>query len=351
MTPNILIIPKGDRQLGSSRYRAYAIGERLRKHGWKVRYTSPANLSHARPHKFQRGWYVLRDYLLGLRTGCQFVFCQRGDRRREHLWLMAHLKWQGAKLIYDVDDPADLYHPIIRWILAHADHVTVASHHLLETFRAMDKPVTYLPTCIDDRFYRRQKRSSRSRGVVTIGWLGTGPAYSEALQRTAQVLAALPTSVKSRCCFYCVGTGGDSKIESLFAESQIGLKSHLIPHLNWANEQQIVTTLNQFDIGLSPWIGRPGGGSFKIVQYMAVGAVPVADDAGEAPYIIKDGLTGYLVPPYDFERYKILLSRLVLDTSHRLRLSEAAVQDAWARYSLEIAVDKVISLMKSILNT
>ena len=78
---------------------------------------------------------------------------------------------------------------------------------------------------------------------------------------------------------------------------------------------------------------------FKLLQYMATGAVPVASDVGFNREIVRHGENGLLVrEPGDWARH---VAALAEDPAMRARLSAAARKTVVERFSLDKTAKKL----------
>jgi len=112
-----------------------------------------------------------------------------------------------------------------------------------------------------------------------------------------------------------------------------------------------VPDLRELEIGLlpvppSPW--APSKFFLKLVQYMALGIVPVATPAGDNPRMIEHGRTGFLV---ESERdWSQTLDRLIADAGLRERVGRAAAAVAAERYTLQANAGRIVGAFRSALN-
>lgn len=346
----LFIMPKGDKTVGSSRYRAYAMGEQLKTMGWKVHFAGPSMLPN------RRLWYRLKCFLKDLGRILWFrptvVLAQRCDRRREQLWLLRSCQKMHSKIIYDADDPVGLSNPITSWLLTNASAVFAGSHYLVELFSRFNKNVHLVPTSIDFKMYdpKLYKNHGASDNTIVIGWIGTGPGYLEALTRIAQALQRLPQTVTRQVKFRCIGTLGDPRISALFEQDHLDIQTELVENIDWKDERAIVAEIASFDIGLSPWRGDQGGVTFKTIQYMALGVVPIGEAAGENVYHIEHGKTGFLVEVRDISGWTHWIEHLVMMPSEeREKIGKAAHESAHERFSLARQALQVDKLLKGLL--
>jgi len=346
----LLVMPKGIKSIGSSRYRAYAMGEQLKNLGWKVLFATPSILPTRRWS--YRLKCFLKDLELIIWSRPKVVLAQRPDRRREQRWLLQLCQWMGSKIVYDADDPVSVNNPTTAWLLRNSSAVFAGSHYLVEIFSKFNKNVHLHPTTIDFKIYDPKVCQSRKAisDTIVIGWIGTGPGYLKALARIAQALERLPQMVKRRAKFRCIRTLGDPRIIALFQEDRLGIQTELIENIDWKDESAIVAEIASFDIGLAPYRGDQGGVTFKTIQYMALGVVPVGEAAGENVYHIEHGKTGFLVEVGDISGWAHWIEYLVMMPSEeRERMGKAARESAYERFSLARQAIQVDKLLKGLL--
>ena len=77
------------------------------------------------------------------------------------------------------------------------------------------------------------------------------------------------------------------------------------------------------------------------LEAMASGVPVVGANAGGIPFVVQDGVTGFLVQPGDTDSWIDRLQHLLLDPQARERMSQAARQDA-EQYSWRTATESVV---------
>jgi glycosyltransferase involved in cell wall biosynthesis len=92
------------------------------------------------------------------------------------------------------------------------------------------------------------------------------------------------------------------------------------------------------DVFIVPSILEPFG--LIVLQAIAAGRAVIGANAGGIPEIIRDGVTGVLVPPEDPQALATAIDSLLDDDDKRRLLSEAAMKDLRERFPLEVMVDK-----------
>lgn len=104
--------------------------------------------------------------------------------------------------------------------------------------------------------------------------------------------------------------------------------SGVVQFLGWVNEAAS-TVLPEIDIFFQPSLWEAM--SMVLLEAMAQGKPVVATSVGENPFIIDDGVTGYLTEPRDVAGMTEALERLIRDAGLRARLG-AAGRAKWQRY-------------------
>jgi L-malate glycosyltransferase len=91
--------------------------------------------------------------------------------------------------------------------------------------------------------------------------------------------------------------------------------------------------LRSFDIGVLCSLSE--GFSNSILEYMAAGLPVVATRVGGNQEQVRDGVTGFLVPPGESQALAHALIRLVREENLRVTMSEKAIQACRAQFSMD----------------
>lgn len=206
------------------------------------------------------------------------------------------MKWQGAKLVFDIDDALFIKKPSRFNPLATLFRSPQKTEQL---FRLVDHVITgndWLASHVTDaggrastvevaedasRFPNPELRVSKGDAVV-IGWLGSS-STAKYLELIAPVLRRVSRKYQ-KVRFVSVGSG---PIEMRDVNWEIR---------TWTLDEER-RSLSEFDIGLMPlpaedWaLGKSGG---KARTYMAAGVVPVCSAIGYNRELLVHGRTGFL---------------------------------------------------------
>jgi Glycosyl transferases group 1 len=169
---------------------------------------------------------------------------------------------------------------------------------------------------------------------VGIGWTGSATT-SPNLAMIAEPLRGLASRSDVRLSLI-----GARRMEPL------GLAAHVVP---WRAETEI-DDLRALDVGLlpvppSPW--EPNKFYLKLIQYMALGIVPVASPAGDNARVIEHGVHGFLVQSP--REWIDTVDRLIADPALRARIGRAAAARAAERYTLQANAERIVGAFRSAL--
>ena len=218
-------------------------------------------------------------------------------------------------------------------------HLVIAGNEFLRAYSSdFARNTVVIPTPIDTDAYMPIEESeghySDAGNRVVIGWIGTYTT-NQYLLMLKEVFLRLIEKYGDRIEMRLVGC------KSNFFDIQG------ITYRNWSLDNEI-KELQGFDIGVMPisddeW--ARGKCSFKIIQYMSVGAAVAASSVGMNREIVSDGVNGFLVSTGDEWFDKIC--RLVEDSLLRRRFVEKGRETVEERYSLRVMVPRFIEALKA----
>lgn len=325
----LLALPKGDASVASSRHRVHGLLEALAAHGWRSDLLTPSMVRAPR----------LRNLALDLSCAARshdVLLVQRPGRRREERLVLTVATARARVLVLDLDDPVDET-GVFAWLIPRAQLVLAGSEAIRRRY-AGRVPVEVVPTPIDYARYAGLERRPRERPV--IGFLGDAQSYAESLERMLRAITAAAPDAR----LHVVGTRGDSGLEARLRAAAPRLT--MTAGLAWEDEGAVAAALAGFDIGLAPFRDAEGG-SYKTVQYMAAGVVPLVEDGGEGARHARAALgeSAPVVAPGDVRAALDLLA----DPARRAALSEAGRAAARA-YDRRAVAARVSDLLRKALD-
>ena len=326
----MLVATKGGPETPSSRYRIYALLPLLAARGWTIELLTPSTV---RSHRFTN---LVRDLRLGLH-GWDVLLVQRPGRRREETVTLRLAAIRAHVVALDVDDPVERRGAFA--VAASRAHVVFAGSSAAAAEHDDAARVELISTPLDPSCYAVQRPSN---DPPVIGWIGDGPAYFEALVRMVRSVARAP----GPWSLQVVGTKGNTALEQGLREAAPGKSLELVSEIAWEQEDLVAQTVAGFDIGLVPFRNAEGA-SFKTVQYLAAGAVPLVESGGEGERHVREalGLDAPVVHPGDTDAVAAALARL-RDPRVRQELGARGRLAAFQSYSQARAAARIDAILR-----
>jgi glycosyltransferase involved in cell wall biosynthesis len=320
VTLRLLVAPKGGRETPSSRYRIHDLLPLLEQRGWETVLLTPSTIRE------RRLFALVRDLGRASRR-CEVLLIQRPGRRREESLVLRAAARRARLVAIDVDDPMDEV-GIARWAVEAAELALVGSHVLESRYAGRIRRVVLIPTGLDVNAYAHPRIP---QDPPVIGWIGDGPSYASSLVR----MVAAAGSASDRWRLRVVGTKGGDDLERRLREAAGSMPIELVSGIDWQNEAKIAREVARYDVGLAPF-RDPAGASFKTVQYLAAGAVPLVEAGGEGEHHARAALgpQAVVVRPGSEPDIVAALSRLA-DPAVRSELSRIGREQAKRLYSRE----------------
>lgn len=331
-TPDILFVTQAGETLPSVRFRVLPYVRLAKERGLTA--------EHLRlPKTFARR---LPWYLGLLRKRPKVLILQKKLPAR---WELALLKAGCGALAYDFDDAVWTSHPSeppgdkrdrreakdakrFARVCQSVDLILAGNEYLAEQARnAGAKAVHVLPTPLDTTAYTPPPKA-RMPDKPVIGWMGTS-SNLYFLPKVMEELAPLA----NRARFLLVADRAPAKTP------------FPLEFQTWRPDQEIAR-LQSMDIGLMPLTDDAytrGKCGFKILQYMACGAVPVASAVGFNTEVVEHGRTGFLVnEPGQWAEY---VTRLLNEPDLRRTMAARAREAVAARFDLAPAFERLLQAL------
>ncbi|MEI8316202.1 MAG: glycosyltransferase [Verrucomicrobiota bacterium] len=175
-------------------------------------------------------------------------------------------------------------------------------------------------------------------GPLRVGWIG----HSENLPSLARIAAPLRQAA-ARHDFVLV----------IVSNRAVKLPGVKVVHVPWTLQRQ-EEILAELDIGLMPLssdsVYDQGKCSYKILQYLAAGVLPVADAVGMNAEVIQDGRNGRLVQAA--EQWPIVLNEILsLPRADLACLAQTGPDIVRTDFSYKVHATKLLTFFASIKTT
>ena len=255
---------------------------------------------------------------------------------------------RGVPLVYDFDDPvwipyrspsnamwSRLKCPAKTATICSLASVVIVGNRLLASYaKRFARNVHVVPSTIDLEQYPA-RRPARADGVATLGWTGS--------HSTLPFLSGVEGVLRAVAAVRPFRLAVISNRESCALD---GLGDRVVAR-QWRAESE-ARDLADVDIGLAPFPSSgwtPWRCHGKILQYMAVGAVPVASPVGIVPDYIEDGKSGFL--PASEQEWIARVCLLIDNPELRRDMGRAARETIESRYSAELWAPQVGEIIEA----
>ncbi|MEK7101788.1 MAG: glycosyltransferase family 4 protein [Patescibacteria group bacterium] len=337
----------------SSRQRGFYIAEELRKRGFSTIIHTPTVLSISATPWPRKALLIMRTIrsLFSIRKG-DIVFLQRTVYNKYFFVIMvAYLFVFRRKMLFDFDDPIYTHNFLKTKVFSQmADAVIVCTHGQAEWARQFSRNVHIVHIAIDPAPYEKfAKDYSAPSDTPVIGWLGTGPEHIHNFPVLVSALRKLAARKDVPFTFVFIGAFKNKRIYSLFKEIP-DLDVRFIDKLMYTDPESAPKEIRKFDIGVVPHqiegVWNKGKTSMKVLEYMACAVPAVVSAFGEMPYIITDGVNGFVAASEDDWVDK--LTRLLGDRALRERLGRAGQHTVRERYSFDAIVPQMVQVIHTL---
>ncbi|MCX6354076.1 MAG: glycosyltransferase family 4 protein [Candidatus Aureabacteria bacterium] len=174
--------------------------------------------------------------------------------------------------------------------------------------------------------------------VGSVGRLSPQKAPQFFVKMAAKVLKSMP-----RINFLYVGDGPlRSEMEKMLRG--LGIEERVVLAGLRPDVPELLAAMDVFVL-LSLWEGLPR----TVPQAMAAGLPVVASDVGGAAEVIRQGVTGFLVPPGDYRQAAEFVLRLLGDAGLRQRMGEEAKKSIPPEFSVSHMVNRIEELYVDLL--
>ena len=208
---------------------------------------------------------------------------------------------------------------VVRATIARAAALVVPSGFLEAAFAGHGMRARVIANIVDvERFHPPRPGAATSRRVLITRNLEPIYDIATALRAFASVRAELPGTTLT------VAGSGPERGALLALRDALGL-GDAVDFCGELDRDAIAAQYRAAAVALNP--SRVDNMPNSVLEAMASGLPLVSTNVGGVPYIVRDGVTGLLVPPGDQDSMAVALIRLLRDSALGGRLAAAALAD------------------------
>ena len=209
------------------------------------------------------------------------------------------------------------WHPLVNPVMRSAQAVLVPGQFLRATFGRYNVDARVLPDIIDDRLFSRDGVAPPEKPILVVA-RNLEPIYGVDLAIAAfgLVRETLPDAE-----LHIAGDGSLRRKLEVMAE-------HVAPGAVFfhgrLSPNEIVSRYRHATAVLNP--ARFDNHPNSVIEAMLCGTPVVAFAVGGVPYLLEDGVTAYLAPPYDLEIFACQIIRIQTDPGEAAAIAERAAR-------------------------
>lgn len=238
---------------------------------------------------------------------------------------------------------------ILKRNLRNADRILSTSQAMAkETSKYTEKNISVTPFGIDLQRFKPQKAESFfEEGDIVIGTIKSlEPAYGvdlliKAFDAVNRKHPELPLKL------LIAGRGSEEEaLKNLCAK--LGIKDRVL-FTGWIDPQKVPAYHNMIDIFAALSVAEESFG-VSVIEASACGKPVVVSDAVGFKEVVKDGITGLIVPRRDSNAAAAAIEKLVLDASLRTKLGKAGREHVEKHYNWNDNLYTILNIYREILH-
>ena len=258
----------------------------------------------------------------------------------------------GEQATYRGVTLADLAAQAERFTLSQADLVFVVSSPLREYALGLGvdpQRVHVVPNGVNPSIFRPRVMNGRRApsAAPVLGFVGGLRPW-----HGVQVLPALLERLSAKHPSTRLIIAGDGPLRSeLTCEFERRKLTGQVHFTGPVSQPEVADWIRRFDVALAPY-PRPAHSFYfsplKLFEYMACGVPVVAPQLGQIEELVREGETGILYPPDEFDALAAACDRILSEPELGRRLGQAAARVIQGRYTWDRNAARVLELVRSL---
>jgi glycosyltransferase involved in cell wall biosynthesis len=238
---------------------------------------------------------------------------------------------------------APLWRLVERYGLARQRHLISISPYVTQMVEPLTRATIYhIEIPVDERFFAIGRQEEGGR-ILSVGWisarkntLGLVQAFGRAVR--SGVLAQLSiVGELSRSAY-------SRKVVDYVEQEGLGDR---VCFLGRISDEQLRAELARASLFVLP--SRQENSPGAIAEAMAAGLPVISSNRCGMPYMVQEGVTGYLVEPEDCDALADRIRRVLADDVLRARMGHEGRLAAWRRFHPDAVARKTVEVYRSLL--
>lgn len=247
--------------------------------------------------------------------------------------------------VFEFPDRSFLHRALLKKNIAKADHIVSTSHFMArrtQQFLRLGQPLTVIPFGVETDRFKPVTKDEKIPVVGTVKTLSPKYGIDTLIQAFALLRKLYPQEVKLRI----IGDGPQRKeLEELVIS--LGIEDHVqMPGV--ISHDLVPSELARMDIFAA--LSRADSETFgvAVIEASSCGLPVVVSAAGGLPEVVKNRVTGHVVPIEDPVAAAKVLQQLLIDMDLRDRLGDAGRKHVIENYSWPDCVDRMMDVFGSV---
>jgi glycosyltransferase involved in cell wall biosynthesis len=196
--------------------------------------------------------------------------------------------------------------------------------------------VEWLDNAIDVRAQPTARPGVDPATLLFVGTLSRRKGLAELAAAAAALRDELPSGWSLQVAGGPAEVGEEEAAEMRHEFHRRGLQDALLGGRPPADVRELMAGASMLVLP-SHWEGQP----MVILEAMACGMPVVSTTVGAIPSVVRDGLDGFLVPPYDVPALTNALRTLVESPDLRIQMGESARTRAMTKYDVSVLASRL----------
>lgn len=253
--------------------------------------------------------------------------------------------------VYEFPNKSKLKKRILEKNLKGANYLASTSHIMArETKKYTDKEISITPFGVNVKLFFPLKSREKEEEIIigTVKTLKEKYGIDYLIKAFGEVLKKCRKKNLNKNLKLLIYGEGEQKEELIKLTKKLGLEDK-IKFKGYIKNKKVPEAINEMDIFCVPSISNSESFGVAAVEAMACGVPVVSSDADGFTEVMKDGVTGYIVPKRAIRELSDKIYELVIDEEKRKVFGKNGRKRVLELYDWNKNVDDMIDIYKKII--